>query len=299
MKRILGVSALLLIAVTLAGQTVYTPPVMPPIFNTSDVNNSVLMMTNVNANVKVYTDELLKLDAAIFSPTGVLATKIAAIPAGPQGPAGPAGPAGPQGIAGVAGAVGPAGAVGSPGPIGLQGLQGVPGPTGAAGIPGPIGLPGPQGIQGGIGPQGVPGPQGPPGAPSISSLWVGVDQVTSFRHTDTIDPTFGVGVPGITDKTFIYIRITDYLDFVLNVPAGSNALAVAFSSNTAIPGTFHFEMPAGTKLGVTTSFVNTSSWSSYVTLIVPVGALPAGTVTVRLVCDTPGFNIAAVKPAKQ
>jgi hypothetical protein len=187
------------------------------------------------------------------------------------------------------------------GPPGPQGIQGIPGNPGIQGVPG-VGQPGPQGIPGAQGIQGipgVPGPAGPPGTGTASSLWVGVDQVTSFRHTDTTDPTYGVGVPGITDKTFIYIRVTDYLDFVLNVSAGSNALAVAFSSNTTVPGTFHFEMPAGTKLGATISAVNTANWSSYVTLVVPVGALPAGTVTVRLVCDTPGFNIAAVKPVKQ
>lgn len=204
-----------------------------------------------------------------------LTNMIKAIPSGPPGPQGPAGPIGAQGGTGAQGAQGP---------------QGIAGPQG------------PQGTVGPVGPQGVPGPAGPqglPGAPSPATLWVGVDQVTSFKHTDTVDPTFGVGIPGITDKAFIYVRATDYLDFVLNVPAGSNAIALALSSNAAAPGTFHFELPAGTKIGATTAAANTANWNDYVTTIIPVGPLPVGTVTVRWVCETPGLNVAGVKPAKQ
>lgn len=167
---------------------------------------------------------------------------------------------------------------GPPGPAGIQGIQGVPG------------VPGAQGIQGNPGPPGT--------GTSVASLWVGVDQVTSLKHSDTVDPSFAQGLPGVSDKTFIYIKPGDFLDFPLNVPAGTNAIAIALSSNTT-PGTFHFEFPAGTKIGATTTAVNTANWFSYTTIVVPVGPLPSGSVVVRWVAETSGMNVAGVKPVKQ
>jgi hypothetical protein len=106
-------------------------------------------------------------------------------------------------------------------------------------------------------------------------------------------------VPSVSDKTFIYVRAGDFLDFPLNVPVGTNALAVALSANGSSGGSFHFEFPVGVKIGATASVPVTGGWFVYATQVVPVGAIPSGNVIVRWVCETPGMNVAGVKPLKQ
>jgi hypothetical protein len=106
-------------------------------------------------------------------------------------------------------------------------------------------------------------------------------------------------VPGISDKTFIYVRSGDFLDFPLNVPAGTNALAVALSANGSSGGSFHFEFPIGVKIGATTSGPVTGGWFVYSAQVVPVGPLPVGNIIIRWVCETGGMNVAGVKPTKQ
>src|SRR6266850_462633 len=86
----------------------YTPPILPPIFSVSDINNSAQLMANVNANVGTYTDLLKKHDFDLYSPSGSVAIKFASLPAGPPGPQGPQGIPGPTGI-GVTGPPGPSG----------------------------------------------------------------------------------------------------------------------------------------------------------------------------------------------
>lgn len=71
-KKCLLVLLMLASAVSLVAQGTYTPPVLPPIFNAADLQSSGVLMTNVGANVKVYTDLLLKHDSDIYSPTGAL-----------------------------------------------------------------------------------------------------------------------------------------------------------------------------------------------------------------------------------
>jgi len=174
------------------------------------------------------------------------------------------------------------------GPAGPQGPQGVAGKDGAPGANGATGL------AGATGPQGIPGPPG-----VGSSLWTGVDQVTSFKHQRTDCGPYSAGFPGVSQQSYICIAVGDYLDFPLTVPAGSNAISLALASSSSTPGTFHLESPVGTKIGVTTSAVNTNNWYTFATITVPVSALPSGNIVVRWVCDSMGMNVAGMKPAKQ
>lgn len=154
-------------------------------------------------------------------------------------------------------------------------------------VPGPVG---PQGIQGIQGIQGVPGPQGQAGG---GSPWVGVDAATVCKwagSTNGFDP----GLPGVSDKALGFISAGDCLQFPM--PAGTNALAVAVSSPLGA-GTFHFESPLGTRISATITAKSTTSWRIYQTQIVPLTAVPVGSVW--WICDAPGLNIAGVKPAKQ
>jgi hypothetical protein len=157
-------------------------------------------------------------------------------------------------------------------------------------IPGPVG---PQGIQGLQGIQGVPGPQGQAG--SGGSLWVGVDAATVCKWARSANG-FTPGVPGISDKAFGFISAGDCLQFPISMPAGTNALAVAVSSpNTT--ATYHFESPLGTRISATVTATTTGNWAIYQTQIVPLTAIPSGSVW--WICDTLGLNIAGVKPSKQ
>lgn len=80
LRAILLAAALLIVGMATA-QAPYTPPVFPPLFNSSDMSNSTLLMANVNANVDVLTKRLLKHDADLYSPSGSVATALRAIPA--------------------------------------------------------------------------------------------------------------------------------------------------------------------------------------------------------------------------
>lgn len=65
-KKCLFVSLMLVLGSSVAAQTAYTPPVLPPIFGATDLSNSAILMTNVNQNVKVYTQVLLKHDQDLY-----------------------------------------------------------------------------------------------------------------------------------------------------------------------------------------------------------------------------------------
>lgn len=276
MKKFLAVAAICAIAVALSAQT--PTSTIPPSPGQLSVDPVPLVNAFLASSAwsKWADDSITKLGQQMQAANAA----IAAIPVGPPGLQGPPGPAGAQGG------------------IGAQGAQG------PQGIAGPIGPQGVQGNTGQIGPQGLPGPPGLPGTgTAVASLWVGVEQVAGYKHSNALNPAFGIeGLPGISDKTFIYISAGDYLDFPMNVPAGTNAISIALSSGGA-PGTFHFEYPAGTKIGVTRTAPATQNWDSYMSIIVPVGPLPlgsaAGSIVVRWVAETAGMNVAGVKPVKQ
>lgn len=272
MKRFIAVAILCIIAVTMTAQTPAPLSTIPPSPGQLSVDPVPLVNAFLASSAwsKWADDSIAKLGQQMQAAN----TAIAAIPPGTAGPQGPPGPAGAQGGTGAQGAQGPQGIVG---PMGPQGLQGIPGPVGPAGPPGT-------------------------GTGVFVPLWVGVEQVTSFKHSST-NPAFGLeGLPGISDKTFIYISAGDYLDFPINVPAGTNAISIALSAGSA-PGTFHFEYPAGTKVGATRLAPATQNWDSYMSVIVPTGPLPLGSavgpIVVRWVCETAGMNVAGVKPVKQ
>lgn len=254
--KLFVISVLLFIAVGLAAQTVYTPPVLPPIFNASDVNNSVLMMSNVNTNVKVYTDLLTKHDADIYSPNGLLATKIAAIPAGPQGP------------------------------------QGIPGPqgVGVTGATGPAGVPGPQGATGPAGAQGVQGPAGVPGASNVPA----VDPYNYLPSSNVVAITeAGVCTPV---RDFSPKIAGQFADYQVTVPAAGSyrfVACIASGTTSAAPWSLHFEYPTGTNIGSLSQASITSplnNWSVFRLVPSAPVTLPAGTITVRVVFETTAFN---------
>jgi hypothetical protein len=58
-------------------QTGYTPPVFPPIFSPADINNSAVMMGNVQIAVALRDGVILKHDADLYSPTGIVQMQIA------------------------------------------------------------------------------------------------------------------------------------------------------------------------------------------------------------------------------
>lgn len=256
MKKIFAI-ALVFIAAGLAAQTAYTPPVLPPIFNASDVNNSVLMMSNVNSNVKVYTDLLTKHDADLYSSSGLLSAKLAAIPAGPQGP---------------------------------QGIPGIQGPIGVTGATGPAGAPGPQGATGPAGPQGSAGIQGPAGASNVPTVdpynYLPASTVVALTEPGVCTPVrdFSPGTAG------------QFADYQVAVPAARSyrfVACIASGTTATAPWSFHFEYPVGTNLG-SLSQVSISSplnnWSVF--RLVPSAPvnLPAGQITVRVVFETTAFN---------
>jgi len=255
-RMILGV-VLILAGSLLNAQTAYTPPVMPPIFSASDVNNSVLMMSNVNANVKVYTDLLTKHDADLYSPSGLLSTKIAAIPAGPQGP---------------------------------QGIPGPQGPIGVTGATGPAGVPGPQGATGPAGAQGVQGSPGIPGASNVPS----VDPYNYLPSSNVVALTEpGVCTP---IRDFSPKAAGQFADYTVTVPAAGSyrfVACIASGTTSSAPWSFHFEYPVGTNLG-SLSQISISSplnnWSVFRQVPSAAVALPTGQITVRVVFETVAFN---------
>lgn len=272
MKRLIAVAVLCAIAVTMVAQTQTPPSTIPP--SPGQLSVDPVPLVNAFLASSAWSKWADSSITALGQQMQAANTAIAAIPPGSVGPAGPQG---------------------SPGPIGAQGGTGAQGAQGPQGIVGPMG---PQGLQGSPGPVGPAGPPGT-GTGSSISLWVGVEQVVSFKHSSAGNPAFGVeGLPGVSDKTFIYVSAGDYLDFPMNVPAGTNALSIALSSG-GTPGTFHFEFPAGTKVGATRTAPNTQNWDSYLSVIVPVGVLPSGPISVRWVAETAGMNVAGVKPTKQ
>jgi hypothetical protein len=266
----------LLAAATLAAQTAYTPPVLPPIFNTSDVNNSVLMMMNVNANVKVYTDLLAKHDADLYSPTGLLSTKIAAIQAGPPGP---------QGIQGI------------PGNPGIQGVPGV-------GQPGPQGIPGTQGIQG---IPGVPGPQGntgPPLIPVVTSFQIPAASFSGILYPCSLPTPPASIVSPSTDvdggSRVGYICAGERLIYTFFVPvAGNYTFSVRAASGNATGGTFHLELN-GLKVSGPIVVPSTGSYNTWTTITgtVPI-TFPQNIVSVQLVVDSVYFDLHWLQFVKQ
>jgi len=255
--KMILVAILILAGSLLNAQTTYTPPVTPPIFSASDVNNSVVMMSNVNANVKVYTDLLLKHDADLYSPSGWLSTKIGAIPAGPQGP------------------------------------QGIPGPAGPIGVTGATGLQGPSGAQGAIGPAGAQGVQGPPGAPGASNVPT-VDPYNYLPNsTVTAITEAGVCTP---IRDFSPKTAGQFADYSVTVPtAGSYRFVACIASGTtsSAPWSFHFEYPVGTNLGSLSQASISSpltNWSVFRQVPSAPVTLPAGTITVRVVFEAVAFN---------
>lgn len=266
MKKLIAIAVLLFIAAGLAAQTAYTPPVLPPIFSLTDLGNSAQLMTNVNANVDTYTKLLLKHDADLYGPTGVvtnLQTQITNIPAGPQGVPGPAGQ---QGV------VGPPGQQGPIGPAGVAGPQGI----GVAGPPGPAGPQGPMGPGGGM----SCSQQAPPGY----VLHVAIP----WPMGSTVHPAV---VPSSASSTLAKLRFAatgSRYDYFVCVPAAG---AYTFTLRTSVDGTaggtytLHLEAN-GVNLSSVTAFSSTANWG------MATGAqsvtLPAGAQIVSLVVDTSG-----------
>lgn len=307
MKRLIAVAVLCVIAVTMTAQTQTPPSTIPPSPGQLSVDPVPLVNAFLASSVwsKWADDSITKLGQQMQAAN----TVIAAIPAGKDGAAGTI----------SVGAV----LTGAPGSQAAVTNSGTPNaamlnftiPQGANGASGTINigsvLTGAPGSLASVTNSGTPSaavlnfsiPQGPPGTAGTGTggapLWVGVEQVVSFKHSSAGNPAFGVeGLPGVSDKTFIYVSAGDYLDFPMNAPAGTNALSIALSSG-GTPGTFHFEFPAGTKVGATRTAPNTQNWDSYLSVIVPVGVLPSGPISVRWVAETAGMNVAGVKPTKQ
>lgn len=274
MKRLLIV-VLLFVAAGLVAQTTPPAPTLAayPDITTSQTAAGISLLSYksvLEGNIAT-TFQLEQNDAAAIV---ILKTRLDALATPIPGPAGPQGPQGAQGI---------------PGAVGSQGSQGPPGQQGPMGPAGGNGPAGPAGAQGPI------GPQGPIGAPGTNggSLWVGVDAAIVCKWTRSASG-YDPGLPGVTDKAMGHINAGDCLQFPISMPAGTNALAVAVSSPYA--STFHFESPLGTRISATVTATITTSWAIYQTQIVPLTAVPSGSVW--WICDTPGLNIAGVKPAK-
>jgi hypothetical protein len=72
--------------------------------------------------------------------------------------------------------------------------------------------------------------------------------------------------------------------------AGTYTLSGCVASPNG-PGKWHFEYPVGTKIGATLSVTNTSAYNifAYQNATTTV-ALPAGTITVRVVIEASGMN---------
>jgi|SRR6266850_1429855 len=267
MKRILAVM-MLLFAVTLAAQSTYTPPNLPPIFSLTDLGNSAQLMTNVNTNVKAYTDLLVKHDADLYGPTGVVAnlqTQITNLPIGPQGVPGPAGP------------------------------QGVAGPPGQQGPIGPVGVAGPQGI-GIAGPPGPAGPQGPMGPGGGTSACIQSAPPGYVLHVaipwpmgSSVHPAI---VPSSASSTLAKLRFAapgSRYDYFVCVPAaGSYTFTLRTSvDSTTSGGTYslHLEANGASLSGSVAAFSSTTSWGT--SAGVPV-TLAAGPQIVTLVVDSLG-----------
>lgn len=256
MKKLIAI-AVLLCAAGLAAQTAYTPPILPPIFSVSDINNSAQLMANVNANVGTYTDLLKRHDFDLYSPTGSVATKIAAIPAGPQGP---------------------------------QGVPGIPGSIGVTGASGPAGVPGQQGATGPAGPQGSAGIQGPAGASNVPTVdpynYLPASTVVALTEPGVCTPIrdFSPGTAG------------QFADYQITISAARSyrfVACVASATTATAPWSFHFEFPVGTNLGSLSQASISSplnNWSVFRLIPSAPVNLPAGTITVRVVFDSTTFN---------
>jgi Collagen triple helix repeat (20 copies)/Carbohydrate binding module (family 6) len=175
-----------------------------------------------------------------------------------------------------------AGPAGAQGPAGPQGATGNTGPAGAQGIQGPQGVPGATGAQG---PQGNPGPVGPAG----SSL--GPAMASASATSATLIPAPCYPTTTIVGNT----KAGTTADFTLTVPAAGNYTLSACVAAPQSGSTIHFEYPAGTKLGSSITVLPTGAWTAF-QLQAPSAAvtLPAGNVSVRVVCETAGVNLGGV-----
>lgn len=150
----------------------------------------------------------------------------------------------------------------------------------------------PAGPQGPAGQMGAPGPQGSPGqqGPSLNTPQIDTSALTASNPPASLVRTLCypsnayVGSVPTTGQS---------LDFLVNVATAGN---YAIQACVASPGgakTYHFEFPAGTKVGPTVTVVNTGSYQLFAYQATGVTlALPAGQSTIRVVLENGGMNLA-------
>lgn len=159
----------------------------------------------------------------------------------------------------------------------------VPGPAGKDGTPG---APGPQGIQG---IQGIPGPAGSGpsmfGSASILAITPAFGTAPKLDYASCIPPGRVVGwtPQGMT------------MDVDVVVPAAGNYTLTSCLSSQG-QGVYHYESPAGTKIGSSLTALATDSWHSYALQDASAAvALNAGHNTVRFVLETGSLNWGGVQ----
>jgi hypothetical protein len=150
------------------------------------------------------------------------------------------------------------------------------------------GTPGPQGPAGPAGPQGASGPPGPAG-PAGGSLGAAIVAPSATSATMIPAPCYptapivGHTVSGTT------------ADFLVAIPAAGNYTFSACVSAPNNGSTIHFEYPIGTKIGASISVLTTGAWNSFQFQTPSAAvALPAGNVTVRIVCENGGINVGGI-----
>ena len=274
MLRTLRILALLALASPLAAQTPYVPTCLTAAQQQNIVaGNSVvapLLGIDLTDPEMRFADAQCSLNVMItglLSNVQTLNQNVAALQALPPGTAGPPGPAGPQGPPG----------------IGTQGPPGATGATGAQGIPG-------------VGIQGPPGPAGPPGASGSGSSGppIGTASIVASSSTPTI-------ISNCLPSTFVgSVAAAQTVDFSATVAVAGNYLIQGCVASPNNPAKWHAEFPAGTKIGATLSTTNTGSYGVFAyQSATAVVALPAGTVTIRIVFEASGMNFGGINLVKQ
>lgn len=285
MKQLI-LAALLLCATSLAAQTPYVSTcltqqqqqdvagagaLLTPKLGI-DLTDPLMRLADQDCSLTSLTTGLLSNVQTLNQNVATLQTAVANIGAGIAGPPGPQGAQGPAG---------PQGATGNAGPQGPAGIQGIVGPPGAIGPQGPAGNTGP------------PGPQGPPGTASGGSIGppAGTSSIVASNPAVQLQAAPCYPTQGIIG----FITAGQTVDFSVTVPAAGGYTLSGCVASPNSPGKWHFEFPAGTKIGATLTVPNTGSFTQFVYQAASTAVtLPAGTSTVRVVFEAAGMNFAGI-----
>lgn len=135
------------------------------------------------------------------------------------------------------------------------------------------------------GPQGI---QGPPG-PSLNTPQVDSSAIAASTPVVTLVRT-------LCYPSNAYIgnipATGEIVDFTVSVKVAGNHTVSSCVASMGGAKTYHFEFPAGTKVGSSITVLNTGSYQAFAYQAGPVLSLPAGQSTVRVVFENGGMNFA-------